>query len=43
MLCLTAIPVKKFQRYLAVDKADFSAFSCSSLDKPSSSFSHACL
>ena len=35
--------VKKFQRYLAVDKADFSAFSCSSLDKPSSNFSHAFL
>ena len=34
---------KKFQRYLAVDSAAVSAFTCSSLDKPSNSFSHSAL
>jgi len=39
MLCLIDIPVKKFHKYLAVDRADFSAFICSSLDNLSSNFS----
>ena len=43
MLCLIDIPVKKFHKYFAVDRADLSAFICSSLDKLSSSFSHAAL
>ena len=43
MLCFSATPLKKFHKYFAVDNADFSAFSCSSRDKPSSNFSHACL
>jgi len=39
-LCFVVIPLKKFQRYLAVRTEAFSAFSCSSLDKLSKSFSH---
>ena len=43
MLCFSAIPDKKFHKYLAVDKAETSAFFCSSRDKSSSNFSQASL
>ena len=42
-LCFSAIPLKKSHKYFAVDKAAFSAFSCSVLDMLSKSFSHSFL